>query len=103
VELGEEANGEQVEVSLGAHLRITLAERPTTGFRWQPMSIGEPALRLTDDTLEPAAGLGGTGARVLQFETAQPGEALVELAYRRAWETNANPARRFSLRVRVVT
>jgi len=101
VELGEQANGGQVEVALGAQLTVSLSERPTTGFRWQPVSTGEPALRLIGDRSQPATGLGAAGTRILQFEAAQPGEATIDLAYRRAWETDAAPARRFSLRVHV--
>jgi len=101
VELGEDANGGHIDVSPGAQFEIRLPERPTTGFRWQPVATGEPTLRLTGDSLDAASGLGGTGARVLRFQAEQAGEGAIELAYRRAWETNAEPARRFSLRVRV--
>jgi len=101
VDLGEDANGTQVDVSPGAEFTIRLPERPTTGFRWQSVSTGEPTLRLTGDATEAAPGLGGTGARVLTFLADQPGEGAIELALRRAWQTNADPARRFSLRVRV--
>ena len=101
MELGEQANGEQVDLAVGGRLTISLSERPTTGFRWQPVSTGEPTLRLTGDVSQPAPGLGGTGVRVLHFEAAQPGDAHIDLAYRRAWETDAAPARRFSLRVHV--
>ena len=101
MELGEEANGQQVDVSLEAELTLRLSERPTTGFRWQPLSLGEPVLHMRGDDTELAAGVGGTAWRVWHFVAAQPGNGTIELAYRRAWEASADPTRRFSLRVRV--
>jgi inhibitor of cysteine peptidase len=104
VEFDEQRNGDQVEVAPGAELDVTLLERPTSGFRWNVVSSGEPACRLSGDRFDADTQRhGGSGARVLRFVAIQPGEGVIELAYRRSWETNTAPARRFVLGVRVAS
>jgi predicted secreted protein len=104
VQFDEQRNGNEVDLASGAEFDISLSEQPTTGFRWNVVSTGEPACRLCGDTFDADASRhGGGGARVLHFETVQPGVGVIELAYRRAWETNAAPARQFVLRVRVAS
>lgn len=98
----EQHNGQQVELSQGVAFDVSLSEQPTTGFRWRVDASGEPACRLRDDTFDAgAAAHGGGGVRVLHFETVEPGLGVIQLAYRRAWETSAAPARQFVLRVQV--
>jgi predicted secreted protein len=104
MQFDEQHNGQQVELISGAAFEVRLSERPTTGFRWRVDSSGEPACRLCEDTFDTGAsgpGHGGGGVRVLRFETVAPGLGVIELAYRRAWETTAAPARQFVLRVQV--
>jgi inhibitor of cysteine peptidase len=98
----EQNNGQEVALISGAAFDLSLPERPTTGFRWRVDSTGEPVCRLTGDTFDAATGAhGGGGVRVLNFETVEPGLGVIELAYRRTWETRA--ARQFVLRVRVAS
>jgi predicted secreted protein len=100
MQFDEQHNGEQVELSSGTAFEVSLVEQPTTGFRWRVDSTGEPACRLRGDTFAAdASGRGGGGVRVLHFETIEPGLGVIELAYRRSWETSA--ARQFVLRVNV--
>jgi inhibitor of cysteine peptidase len=104
VEFDEQRNGDRVEVSSGAEFEVSLLERPTSGFRWHVVSNGEPACRLRGDDFDADTSRhGGSGARVLHFAAVEPGEAVIELAYRRAWETNVAPARQFVLRVHVAS
>jgi predicted secreted protein len=102
VRFDEQDNGHQVDLTSGARFDVSLSEQPTTGFRWRVTSTGEPACRLRGDTFDADVSVhGGGGLRVLHFETAEPGTGVIELAYRRVWETSVAPARQFVLRVRV--
>jgi predicted secreted protein len=104
MQFDEQRSGERVDLTPGAEFDVSLAEQPTTGFRWHVVDSGEPACRLCGDTFAvDATRHGAAGVRVLHFETVQPGEGEIQLAYRRAWETDAAPARQFLLRVRVAS
>jgi predicted secreted protein len=104
VRYDEQDNGTQVDLDQGANFEISLSEQPTTGFRWRITSTGEPACRLRGDTFDANPGVhGGGGTRVLQFDAIEPGLGVIELAYRRAWETSVAPARQFVLRVHVAS
>jgi len=104
MQFDEQRNGEEVDLAAGAEFHVSLAEQPTTGFRWRVVSTGEPACRLCNDSFDADTSRhGAAGARVLSFETVEPGVGVIELAYRRGWETDATPARHFVLRVRVAS
>jgi len=104
MQFDEQRNGDEVDLRLGAEFDVSLAEQPTTGFRWHVVESGEPACHLCGDTFDADASRhGASGVRVLRFETVQPGEGQIQLAYRRGWETDAAPARQFKLRVRVTS
>jgi inhibitor of cysteine peptidase len=103
MQFDEQRNGDEVDLAAGAEFNVSLAEQPTTGFRWRVVSTGEPACRLCSDSFDADTSRhGAAGARVLSFETVEAGVGVIELAYRRTWETDAAPARQFVLRVRVV-
>jgi inhibitor of cysteine peptidase len=104
MQFDEQRNGDQVDLGSGTQFDVRLVEQPTTGFRWRVVGDGEPACRLCGDTFDADASRHGAGGvRVLHFETVQPGEGEIQLAYRRSWETDAAPARQFVLRVRVTS
>ena len=92
----------QVVLSAGQELQVVLLENPTTGFRWQMQSRGEPVLQLVDDSFDPpASGVGKGGTRRWRFKAAQKGSAGIEIVYRRASEQDQPPAETFRLTVRV--
>jgi inhibitor of cysteine peptidase len=102
-QLNESSNGQEIELSCGQRFEIRLPENPTTGFRWSIVSNGEPACIALDNAYEPPDALahGQEGTHYWRFETAQAGEGTIELVYQRSWEHGKNPARRFTLHVRV--
>ena len=102
-QLNESSNGQEIELQSGQQFEIRLPENPTTGFRWNLVSNGEPACIALDNAYEspdvPAHGQEGT--HYWRFEAAQAGEGIIELVYQRSWEHGRNPVRRFILNVRV--
>jgi inhibitor of cysteine peptidase len=102
-QLNEGSNGQGIELSCGQRFEIRLPENPTTGFRWSIVSNGEPACIALDNAFEPPDVLthGQEGTHYWRFEAAQAGKGTIELVYQRSWEHGRNPARRFTLNLRV--
>jgi inhibitor of cysteine peptidase len=104
VEFDEQRNGDRVDLARGERFAVRLAEQTTAGYRWRVVSAGEPACRLSGDQFAAASARHGAGGvRILQFTTVAAGEGVIDLAYRRSWETNTAPARQFVLRIHVAS
>jgi len=86
--LSETDRGRTIHVRSGDLVVISLAENPTTGYRW---AVDPPASHLLvelSSELEPAvvSGVGGGGRRRLTYRAVQSGTARLSLTLRRAWE-----------------
>ena len=93
-------DGSRRSVDVGDRVTVSLPENPTTGYRWQLRSSGEPVLEVQDDSFQTAAGPPGAGGvRRWRFRAGQEGTADLEIDYQRSWEKRA--AQTFRLRVRV--
>lgn len=103
----ETADGGAVVLSPGETLAIDLPSNPTTGYRWELVCLeptgvagvvgAETGMYFQDHTAPGAIGSGGVQRFVIVGEAT--GEALLQLAYRRAWEVTA--AETFSLTIHV--
>jgi inhibitor of cysteine peptidase len=95
-------NGREVTLAVGEVVEISLAENPTTGFRWDLEVKPEPACTLVNSTFEPATGPPGKGGtHRWQFRAARSGTGEILLEYRRPWERNTPPGQTFKLSLRV--
>lgn len=102
IEIGECANGREIELHLHQTLRVTLPEVRTAGFRWNLREPKERVCSLVKDELEPSAGgAGGTGKHHWEFRAEEVGTAEIVIEYSRPWERAAAPARIFLISVRV--
>jgi len=104
---GEDDGGE-VELSEGQVLVVTLEANPSTGYTWQMVEVeaegeGEGILHQAGPIeFQPQSVLlGAPGTQTLRFEPAAEGESVLRLVYLRPWQPRVEPARTFSLRVRV--
>lgn len=103
MQVGEEANGRALDLTVGETLDLVLAENRTTGFRWELTAPGQPVAIVDRDSYEAATGPPGRpGSHTWVFRAVEPGEGRLELAYRRSWEGDRPAARSFSLSLRVV-
>jgi predicted secreted protein len=105
VEVGEEKNGQQIEVRVQQTLRVTLTEVRTAGFRWTPRPSAQRALSLLADELDPASGgPGGAARHHWDFLAKESGAAELAFDYSRPWARAAAgaAARTFSVSVRVI-
>jgi inhibitor of cysteine peptidase len=103
IHVGQSDNGHEVTLAMGQILELSLAENPTTGFRWDLKTKAEPACELVDSTFNPPAGRPGNGGtHRWQFRAVHSGNGEIELEYRRSWEKDAAPAKVYKLGVRVI-
>ena len=101
-------DGRQITLHTGDALEVRLAENPSTGYRWKEPQESQTGstnvLKKVEDTFESPPGQpvpGKPGTRILRFEATTTGDADLVLQYRRSWNSGAQPARTFRLRVRV--
>jgi inhibitor of cysteine peptidase len=95
-------DGREVTLAIGEVLELSLAENPTTGFRWGFAVKPEPVCTIVKSVFESATvppGKGGT--HHWQFQAVHPGSGTIELQYRRPWEKEAPASRTFKLTVHV--
>lgn len=99
----ESSEGQEIVLSVGDKLELSLDENPTTGFQWQLTAKGEPVCELESDSfLEPSSSLVGRGGEHRwRFKAARPGQGEIKLLYRRPWEQEGAAARTYTLYVRV--
>ena len=106
--IDESKDGQTIEVVAGCLVTITLESNATTGFRWELAEpIDEGMLALIDskyttaeeeDGDEPVTGAGGT--EEWTFETLQPGDSTISMAYSRPWEGGEKGVKTFNVTIR---
>lgn len=102
IEVDRSYDGSEVTLGVGDVVVLSLAENPTTGFRWDFAAKPEPACMLVKSTFEPATGSPGKGGtHHWRFQAVRPGSGKIELEYRRRWEKGTPPSQTFKLSVRV--
>jgi inhibitor of cysteine peptidase len=101
--VGEGHNGAAIAAKPGDTLVISLAENPTTGFRWSVTEAAAGLLQQQSDDFEPPAGTaaGAGGRRVLRYRVTGSGDGTVTLQLARPWEANA-PRSEFRIRINAV-
>jgi predicted secreted protein len=98
----EQANGHQVDAKLGEDFEVVLPETRTAGYRWKILQKGEPPVHLLEDNSRPSdTGVGGAGNHRWHFRAVAAGDSEIKLQYGRSWNESAEPARTFTLKVRV--
>jgi len=105
VNVDEDDNGTQVTLEQGQILVVTLESNPSTGYSWAVVEnqdyileqVGESEFVQPEQSDPPMVGAGGW--EVFRLKAISPGQETLELVYRRAWETDAEPANTFSIDV----
>ena len=106
IDLAESDDGKSVKVDVGRRVRIRLAGNPTTGYSWFLMPIegsavkAEGKLEYKPNPHQPGmVGVGGTFELLLRAVGA--GESAVRLEYKRPWEKDTPPIRKFAVTLTV--
>jgi inhibitor of cysteine peptidase len=96
----EEADSSEARIDIGEDFEICLAENPTTGFRWNVESAGEPACKLLSEHVSGQSKVpGNQRLHHWNFKAVVRGTSRIRLAYARAWQKQP-PARTFTLSIR---
>jgi predicted secreted protein len=102
LQFDENSNGNEIELHVGEEFVIILHENPTTGFRWNPISIGESVCTLLENSFDLIGSTPGNGGiHSWHFQTVKEGSSKIEYAYRRSWEQDRPAVQTFALNVYV--
>ena len=102
LQFDDRSNGSKIELNIGENFEIILRENPTTGFRWNPISRGEPVCKLLDNSFNSGGGSPGNGgSHSWQFLAVKEGLGKIEFAYQRPWEQAKPASQSFTLTVHV--
>jgi inhibitor of cysteine peptidase len=102
VVLTQQDNGKRIELSASEPLELSLAENPTTGFRWSFVDLA-PSVRVADDSynLEGEATPGAAANHRFRLEFSDAGEYEIALRLWRDWEGEASTLDRYAVTVDV--
>jgi inhibitor of cysteine peptidase len=93
-------SGRTINLHVGDGVKVTLAENPSTGYRWDFLGRPEPVCVIATDAYVANTAIGTVGSGGVHhwdFRAVDKGTTTVSLAYRRPWEKDAAPAQRFAL------
>jgi len=92
-------SGEQVEMSVGDSLALTLPSDAGAGYSWSSWVSDESILQQTEHEYIGQVGAGGKEIRT--FKALTEGTCTIEMEYRPPQEEDATPAQTFALTVEV--
>ena len=95
IALDEKAAGSTIALAVGEEAELSLAENPTTGFRWRLPPDAPDVVALVADRFTPGARPGQGGVRLLRWRGERAGTARLTLVLGRSWQ--AGGARTFAL------
>ena len=99
-EISKADAGTELNVSIGETLELRLAENPTTGYRWQLRSSGDPVLKFVEQSFAPSGlAVGAGGTRRWIFRAVLVGLSRLELEQRRSWERQTIDTFNITIRV----
>src|SRR5882757_9026654 len=92
-------NGRTLTLRIGDGVKLSLAENPTTGYRWELLAKPEPYCVVVTDAYatNTGGGIGSGGTHNWDFRAVSKGTGTVSLAYGRPWEKDVAPAQTFKL------
>ena len=91
IDLAEGDTGSSVPAAVGDEILLTLAESPTSGYRWAFEALDPETLDVVGDDYEPPepGRLGGEGHRRWRLQARAEGSSWLRLVLRRAWDAES--------------
>jgi len=95
----KEDHGKQVNLKLADEFYIALPANPATGFTWAIAQIDSCRVKQVGEvSFKPdSEHLGAPGIQTFTFKCLQSADTVLEMIYRRPWETESAPIDTFSL------
>lgn len=103
VTASEKDNKSELSLPKDAILIVRLNVSPGTGFSWHITQCDREHLQLLGDPVFEASKPTGPGSgedQVFRFKALTAGPSVLKMAYRRAWEKDASPAKTFEIKVK---
>ena len=97
--LTETHDGSVARVRVGDAIVLSLAENPTTGYRWK-ISATAPLAAVADDFQAADFAAGSGGRRIARFTASAAGGARIEAELCRSWQPDA-ALRRFVVTIEI--
>jgi inhibitor of cysteine peptidase len=96
-------DGRTLTLRVGDGVNLSLAENPTTGYRWEFLTRPEPVCVIVSDAYVANTGgaIGSGGAHQWALRAVDKGTVTVSLGYRRPWEKDVASAQTFKLTIEV--
>jgi predicted secreted protein len=102
IQIDEGVLNQTVHLAVGQVMELRLKENPTSGFRWNFATDGEPSCKVVGDLFESGESrLGAGGEHVWHIKAVRAGTCEMQLFYRRPFEPGAAPAQSFAFHVQV--
>ena len=102
ITLTQADSGTSIDVSPGDTIAISLAENPTTGYRWAIDDLDAQVVTLVSSSYATAGGgIGAGGTRTITLRAAQAGTAHPRLKLWREWEGDTSIIERFDMTIHV--
>ena len=106
IDLAESDDGKSVNVDVDRRVRVRLAGNPTTGYSWFLTPIEGSAVKAEGEVEykpddHPPGKVGGGGTFVLMLRAVKAGKSVVRLEYKRPWEKDTPPIRKFAVTLAV--
>lgn len=101
LQIDQTFDGREVNAKKLDKVELSLPENPTTGYRWDLKSSGEPVCKLNGTQYDaPTDAVGRGGTRRWEFSIVAAGVTTIQLDYRRSFEPSKPAAKTFSVTVR---
>ena len=101
IKVSENDAGSTLEMKEGDGLEIILQANPTTGYRWEVASNDTSVLKNIGIEYQadkvPSGIVGSGGKTIMRFMAIKEGETFLQLVYRRPFEKDMPPVKKFEL------
>ena len=98
--LTEQDDNTTVTARVGETIEVSLAENPSTGYRWEVEALDNGVVSAGESSFSPTAGgVGAGGTRHMTFRLHHAGSGRIVLALRRRWEPADAALRRWRVTV----
>jgi inhibitor of cysteine peptidase len=87
ITLSENNHHQHIDIDANDIVQLQLDEAPTTGYKWEIAELNTNDLQIIseDFILNPNAGVGGAGRKIIQLKALRKASGNLKLEYRRPW------------------
>lgn len=105
VDVYENDYGNVIILSMTAILRVSLAENPSTGYRWQVEKTNANCLEIVSNEFlaKNDYAIGSPGIVTFYFKPIQPGRCKLFFKLGRPWQGEKSIVKRFQIAVSIIS